>query len=126
MFGNIAVASSIRRRPLPQRWLGSLPRRRLLSRRHCLPGWRWLHSLLHLLVFLLQLLRLLLVPLFGLLLPGFVGILFRDLLVFFLLFLREFLPFLFLLRELLFLLLLVFLVQIRISRIGWTGSFCWR
>jgi hypothetical protein len=61
-------------------------------------------------VFLLQLLRLLLVPLLYLLPSSFIGFLLCQSLVFPVLLLLELLSVLFLLRELLFLLLLVLLV----------------
>jgi hypothetical protein len=61
-------------------------------------------------VFLLQLLRLLLVPLLYLLPSPFIGFLLCHSLVFSVLLLLELLSFLLLLRELLFLLLLVLLV----------------
>ena len=84
-------------------------------------------SLLHLLrllcVSLLQLLRLLLVSLLHLLRFRWRSLLSRQLLVFLVLFLLEMLPFLVLLRDYAFLLLLVFLVQLRIPRIGSSGAF---
>jgi hypothetical protein len=76
-----------------------------------------------LLVFLLQLLRLSLVPLFHLLLFPFTGVLFRQLLVLLVLLLLEFVSFQLLLRDLLFLLLLVLLVQLRLARI-WSAGPC--
>ncbi len=73
-------------------------------------------------MFLLQLLRLLLVLLFDLLRSGFIGLLFRQPLVFLFLLLLEFLVFLFLLRVKFFLLLLVFLVQFRVPRVWRSGA----
>ena len=81
-------------------------------------------SLLQLLLlgymFLLQLLSLLLMLLLQLLRPGCISILFGGLLVFLVLLLLELLPFLFLLRAELVLLLLVFLVQLCIPG-TWQG-----
>jgi hypothetical protein len=68
------------------------------------------------------LLRLLLVLLLHLLLCRFTGVLLRQPLMFLLLLLLEFLPFLFLLREYLFLLLLVFLVQLRVACVWGAGA----
>ena len=85
--------------PLPARWRLLFP----------------LQLLLLLFVPLLQLLRLLLVPLLYLLLSWFTGVLLRHPLVFLLLLLLQFLSFLFLLRELLFLLLLVLLIQLGVA-----------
>src|ERR1700690_244679 len=79
-----------------------------------------------LLVFLLQLLRLLRVPLLYLLLPSFIGVLFRQLLVFLLLLLLEFVSFLILLRHHFLLLLLVLLVEFRFACIGSAAPFYWR
>src|SRR5450755_5047233 len=76
-----------------------------------------------LLVFLLQLLRLLRVPLLYLLLPSFIGVLFRQLLVLLLLLLLEFVSFLILLRHHFFLLLLVLLVEFRFACIGSAAPF---
>ena len=101
-----------RRTILPWR-LGPIPVcRRLLS---------LLHLLLLLFVSLLQLLRLLLVPLLYLLLSRFINMLLGQALMFLILLLLEFLPFLFLLREYLFLLLLVLPVQLRVACIGALG-----
>jgi len=88
-----------RLRPLPARWWLLFP----------------LQLLLLLFVPLLQLLRLLLVPLLYLLLSWFTGVLLRHPLVFLLLLLLQFLSFLVLLRELLFLLLLVLLIQLGVA-----------
>ena len=71
---------------------------------------------------LLQLLRLLLVPLLYLLLPRFVSMLLGQALMFLILPLLKFLAFLFLLREYLFLLLLVLPVQLWVACIWSTGS----
>lgn len=71
---------------------------------------------------LLQLLRLLLVPLLHLLLSRFISMLLGQALMFLILLLLEFLPFLFLLREYLFLLLLVLPVQLWVACIWRTGS----
>src|ERR1700687_3753943 len=71
---------------------------------------------------LLQLLRLLLVPLLYLLLSRIISMLLGQALMFLILLLLEFLPFLFLLREYLFLLLLVFLVQLRVACTKSAGS----
>ena len=101
-------------------------RLRLLHRRTVLarglrpfPVRRWLLSLLQLLsllfMFLLQLLRLLLVPLLHLLLSRFISMLLGQALMFLILLLLEFLPLLFLLSEYLFLLLLVFPVQLWVA-----------
>ena len=81
-----------------------------------------LQLLLLLFVPLLQLLRLLLVFLLHLLLCCFTGVLLRQPLVFLVLLLLEFLPFLFLLREYLFLLLLIFLVLLPIATAGVRGT----
>ena len=81
-----------------------------------------LQLLLLLFVPLLQLLRLLLVLLLHQLLGCFTGVLLRQPLVFLVLLLLEFLPFLFLLREYLFLLLLILLVQFRVACAWSTGS----
>ena len=84
-------------------------------------------SLLHLLrllrVFLLQLLRLLLVLLLHLLHFRWGSILLRQLLMFVVLLLLKVLPFLGLLRDYGVLLLLVFLVQLRVPRVGSSGMF---
>jgi hypothetical protein len=83
-------------------------------------------SLLHLLhllrVPLMHLLRLLLVLLFNLLHSRRSSLLFRQLLMFRLLLLLQFLPILVLLRDHIVLLLLVFLVQLRVPRLGSSGS----
>src|ERR1700730_5034092 len=71
---------------------------------------------------LLQLLRLLLVALLHLLFCCFAGVLLRQSLVFLILPLLELLPFLFLLCEYLFLLLLVFLVRLWVARVWSAGS----
>ena len=71
---------------------------------------------------LLQLLRLLLVPLLYLLLSRVISMLLGQALMFLILLLLEFLPFLFLLREYLFLLLLVLLVHLRVACISSAGS----
>ena len=71
---------------------------------------------------LLQLLRLLLVPLLYLLLSRFISMLLGQALMFLILPLLEFLPLLFLLREYLFLLLLVLLIQLRVACIRSAGS----
>src|ERR1700730_8278983 len=98
----------------------------LVRRLGPIPIRRWRLSLLQLLsllfVLLLQLLRLLLVLLLHLLLCRFTGVLLRQPLMFLLLLLLEFLPFLFLLREYLFLLLLVFLVQLRVACVWSAGA----
>jgi hypothetical protein len=72
---------------------------------------------------LLQLLRLLRVLLFHLLHSRWSSLLFRQLPMFLVLLLLEFLPILALLRDGLFLLLLVFLVQLRVPRLGSGGAF---
>ena len=77
----------------------------------------FLRPLLLLRVLLLQLLCLLLVPLLHLLFPALIRIPFRELLMFFVLPLLKFLPFLFLLRVELFLLLLILAVLLGIARI---------
>jgi len=77
-----------------------------------------LQVLLLLSVFLLHSLRLLLVPLFHLLLPRFVGVLLRETLMFLLLLLLQLLVLLILLLDQLVLLLLIFLVQFRVPRVG--------
>ena len=85
----------------------------------------WLLSLLHVLhllcVLVLQLLRLLLVLLLHLLRSCWRSVLLRQLLMFLVLLLLEFLPILVLLRDYALLLLLVFLVQLRVPRIGSGG-----
>jgi hypothetical protein len=92
--------------------------------------WRWLLTLLHLLLLLLllcvslrQLLRLLLVLLFCLLSFRVVCLLLLQFLMILVLFLLEFLAFLILLLLEPFLLLLVFLVLLCISGVGRHGAF---
>jgi hypothetical protein len=91
-----------------------------------LPARRWLLSLLQLLLLLLmpllQLLGLLLVSLLHLLLSRFIGMLLGQALMFLILLLLEFLPLLFLLSEYLFLLLLVFPVQLWVACVWSAGS----
>src|SRR5260370_33001129 len=71
---------------------------------------------------LMQVLSLLLVRLLSLLLSRFIDMLLGQALMFLILLLLEFLPFLFLLREYLFLLPLVLLVQLRLACIRSAGS----
>ena len=82
----------------------------------------FLQPLLLLGVLLLQLLCLLLMPLLDLLLLGFIGIPSPELLVFLFLLLLQFLPFFVLLREQLFLLLLVFSVLLGVACIRRAGA----
>ncbi len=111
----------------PNRWLEA-PLRPVLSPRGGLISVRRLLSFLQVLlldVSLLQLLGLLLVPLFHLLISRFIGLLLRHPVVVLLLFLLESLVLLLLLRVQLFLLLLVFLIESRVSRVlrgrAWMG-----
>ena len=73
-----------------------------------------------------QMLRLLLVPLFHLLLPLLVGVLTCELLILLHLLLFELLPRFFLLSNHLLLLLLVLLIELGIARIGRSGTADWR
>ena len=107
-FHGIKALLSARTILLPPR-----PRRWSLAR---------LQLLLLLFVSLLQLVSLLLVLLLQLLRPGIVSLLFPQVLMFPILLLLEFLPFLVLLRSQFLLLFLVFLIQLRIPRIGCGGT----